>query len=76
VSSEQAEHLRGSDDHGQTRGDGGGLCQDAPPASIGGSVVPQGQARVRCQISSAHSRADLDEALAAFRKVGRRLSLI
>jgi glycine C-acetyltransferase len=43
---------------------------------FGFPVVPQGQARVRCQISSAHSRADLDEALAAFRKVGRRLSLI
>ncbi len=43
---------------------------------FGFPVVPQGQARVRCQISSAHTRQDLDEALAAFRKVGRRLSLI
>jgi glycine C-acetyltransferase len=34
------------------------------------------QARVRCQVSAAHSRQDLDEALAAFRKVGSRLSLI
>jgi glycine C-acetyltransferase len=39
-------------------------------------VVPQGQARVRCQISAAHTRNDLDEALAAFRKVGRQLHLI
>ena len=43
---------------------------------FGYPVVPQGQARVRCQISAAHTRADLDEALAAFAKVGRRLGLI
>jgi glycine C-acetyltransferase len=43
---------------------------------FGFPVVPQGQARVRCQVSAAHSRADLDEALAAFRKVGTRLGLI
>ncbi len=43
---------------------------------FGFPVVPQGQARVRCQISSAHTREDLDQALAAFRKVGTRLSLI
>ncbi|HEU4828174.1 MAG TPA: glycine C-acetyltransferase [Gemmatimonadales bacterium] len=43
---------------------------------FGFPVVPQGQARVRCQISAAHSRADLDEALGAFRKVGSKLGLI
>jgi glycine C-acetyltransferase len=43
---------------------------------FGFPVVPQGQARVRCQVSAAHSRTDLDEALAAFKKVGKRLSLI
>ncbi len=43
---------------------------------FGFPVVPQGQARVRCQISAAHSRADLDEAIAAFRTVGRKLKLI
>ncbi len=43
---------------------------------FGYPVVPQGQARVRCQISAAHTRYDLDQALAAFRKVGRQLSLI
>jgi glycine C-acetyltransferase len=43
---------------------------------FGYPVVPQGQARVRCQISAAHSRDDLDQALAAFRKVGQELRLI
>src|SRR5205823_2782740 len=37
---------------------------------FGFPVVPQGQARVRCQISAGHTRADLDEAIAAFKKVG------
>ncbi|HXE57921.1 MAG TPA: glycine C-acetyltransferase [Gemmatimonadales bacterium] len=43
---------------------------------FGYPVVPQGQARVRCQISAAHTRAELDEALAAFKRVGTRLGLI
>lgn len=43
---------------------------------FGYPVVPQGEARVRCQISAAHTREDLDEALAAFAKVGRELGLI
>jgi glycine C-acetyltransferase len=34
-------------------------------------VVPQGQARIRTQMSAAHSTEDLDQALAAFIKVGR-----
>ncbi len=43
---------------------------------FGYPVVPQGKARVRCQISAAHTRDDLDLALGAFRKVGEVLGLI
>lgn len=43
---------------------------------FGFPVVPQGQARVRCQISAAHTRQDLDQALAAFGRIGRQLHLI
>jgi glycine C-acetyltransferase len=43
---------------------------------FGFPVVPQGQARVRCQISAAHTREHLDRALAAFKRVGGRLGLI
>ncbi len=43
---------------------------------FGFPVVPQGEARVRCQVSAAHSRADLDEAIAAFKSVGTKLGLI
>jgi len=39
-------------------------------------VVPSGQARIRTQISAAHSRAELERALAAFAEVGRGLGVI
>jgi len=39
-------------------------------------VVPQGEARLRGQISAAHSREDLDRALSAFQKVGKKLGVI
>jgi glycine C-acetyltransferase len=43
---------------------------------FGYPVVPQGQARVRCQISASHTRADLDEAVQAFKRVGGKLHII
>ena len=43
---------------------------------FGFPVVPQGQARIRCQISAAHTRDDLDMAVRAFVKVGTRLGLV
>jgi glycine C-acetyltransferase len=39
-------------------------------------VVPQGQARIRTQMSAAHTQAHLDQAIAAFTKVGRALGVI
>jgi glycine C-acetyltransferase len=43
---------------------------------FGFPVVPHGQARVRCQLSAAHTRDDLDEAIAAFKRVGGKLGVI
>ncbi len=39
-------------------------------------VVPKGQARIRTQMSAAHSREQLDRAIAAFIKVGREVAVI
>jgi len=39
-------------------------------------VVPQGQARIRTQMSAGHQRAHLDRALAGFEKCGRALGVI
>jgi glycine C-acetyltransferase len=39
-------------------------------------VVPEGEARLRVQISAAHTRQHLDVAFTAFTKVGRELGLI
>ena len=39
-------------------------------------VVPKGEARIRVQLSAAHTKEHLDRALAAFEKVGRNLGVI
>lgn len=39
-------------------------------------VVPKGQARIRVQLSAAHNREQLDRAIAAFVKVGKKLGVI
>ncbi|MEM9148328.1 MAG: glycine C-acetyltransferase [Pseudomonadota bacterium] len=39
-------------------------------------VVPRGQARIRTQMSAAHSRAQLDRAIAAFVATGREFEVI
>ena len=39
-------------------------------------VVPKGKARIRVQLSAAHSKDDIDKAVAAFIKVGKELKII
>ncbi len=39
-------------------------------------VVPKGQARIRVQLSAAHTKEQLDKGIAAFRKVGKELNVI
>ncbi len=39
-------------------------------------VVPKGQARIRTQMSAAHTKDHIDQAVAAFAKVGRQLGAI
>jgi glycine C-acetyltransferase len=39
-------------------------------------VVPQGQARIRTQMSAAHEKQHLDQCIAAFIKVGKSLGVI
>jgi glycine C-acetyltransferase len=39
-------------------------------------VVPKGQARIRTQMSAAHSRADVEKAISVFAEVGKELGVI
>jgi glycine C-acetyltransferase len=39
-------------------------------------VVPKGQARIRVQLSAAHTREHLDRAIEAFIKIGKKLDII
>lgn len=39
-------------------------------------VVPRGKARIRVQISAAHTEAQIDKAVAAFINAGRKLNII
>ncbi len=39
-------------------------------------VVPKGQARIRTQISAAHSKAQLDHAIEAFTRIGKEMAVI
>jgi len=52
------------------------LAEGVFVTGFGYPVVPKGEARVRCQVSAGHTREHLDEALAAFQKVGTTLRLI
>jgi glycine C-acetyltransferase len=61
------------------------LAQDMSQALLGDGVyikglwypvVPKGEARLRAQISAAHSRQDLDRALEAFARVGKQMGVI
>jgi glycine C-acetyltransferase len=39
-------------------------------------VVPKGQARIRVQVSAAHTREQLDRGIEAFIKVGTKLAVL
>ncbi len=39
-------------------------------------VVPKGKARIRVQLSAAHTKEQLDKAIAAFEKIGKELDVI
>jgi glycine C-acetyltransferase len=39
-------------------------------------VVPKGEARIRVQLSAAHTDAEIDNAIAAFSKIGKELDVL
>ena len=52
------------------------LDQGVFVTGFGFPVVPQGQARVRCQLSAAHTKDQLDFAVDAFRKAGKKAGIV
>lgn len=52
------------------------LAEGVFVTGFGFPVVPKGEARVRCQVSATHTRADLDAVVETFKRVGRTLGLI
>jgi glycine C-acetyltransferase len=52
------------------------LSEGVFATGFGFPVVPQGQARVRCQISAAHTRSDLDLAVRALASVARKVGVL
>ncbi len=52
------------------------LAEGVFVTGFGYPVVPQGQARVRCQVSAGHTREHLEMAVSAFKKVGRQLGVL
>ena len=39
-------------------------------------VVPKGEARIRCQISGAHTKEQIEQTIAAFVEVGKEMNVI
>jgi glycine C-acetyltransferase len=52
------------------------LAEDIYVIAFSHPVVPEGKARIRVQVSAAHTEAHIDQAVAAFRKAGRDLGMI
>lgn len=52
------------------------LARDIYVIGFSFPVVPKGQARIRVQLSAAHSRADIDKAVAAFKAAGMELGVV
>jgi glycine C-acetyltransferase len=39
-------------------------------------VVPKGQARIRCQLSGAHTKEQIERTVEAFKEVGKEMGVI
>ncbi|MEW5299094.1 MAG: hypothetical protein WDW36_002141 [Sanguina aurantia] len=52
------------------------LAHDVYVTAFSYPVVPRGRARIRVQISAAHTRTQIDAAVAAFQSVGRELGVV